>query len=899
MKEYLRINTFRTKSSEFYHVKNNKKKVSMNKAYILHSRFGLNIKEYKSGKLVKSHSGKYKKRSKSRRTKFGLTQVQAAQEIKKLVVSDSARHDFKDEFPALCIRAWTNVIPGLGQDFKNENQINSAIWNERIEEGSKQKQITFYEPRDTPNPQFWETPKYLLADASPWAMPVCRTQAYDKEHVDLAQSSFSPLHKSPHIDMAISMFTLTDPASTRKELSDAFVHKIEKWSALPMLNLNKQITSWDSSSRPLDTYSFTGHVNYKININPFGVTMTFRANVTQPDKFTPAFSVIVINATKRPKPRKSDQMLKNLSAVAVDGFHNYDFIYEPNESLLPTQLVCWGLAPGKTDLADMIRVLYPNYVNNDDTGDVTRENRHDLLVIARLLEIKRLGDWGQVIHTTIVTTTGNNVKHALVTGDRPCYYYAKLLADLNMNPHVLTIKGRSANTGQYDSRAVGLKISGSSTCKPYPTYVAGNTGRTSKSKTAETDDDLYYYLRADTINNNSESKLLIDFWYRMDGWYTLFTECKATNKLVNNGGKGLTMYKYISLDPENGNIYEDNGNFVHPVVSGWIENEATRKLREVALDLSGSDVGVVSSWTVNKTSHSYIFIEHLKRQLKRFNGRTIRTPNVIAFPNTPNASPRSGWKAHLDTLKELDVEVEEDVVMKEGGRITKFGDDDFDTNSYVIQFEISNLIVIPEKIEQSSQTPPKFEYYKTLSMKLLQNLSTIESDDQKWVNSKYSLNSIYRIFKGIQKPGLIEYVEQNESSVQEVFSILWEFIIHNGLINIKLVDGNEMTAVKFKQTESVANPRNKQRTAVKQNTNTIRDLLDKDTAKQRQRVEAKRRGFRNLRRNLISTRFGQTREKKKALTKLSRFGVTFRNGKFKQKSKTISCEKAWALYNKK
>ena len=55
MKEYLRINTFRRKSSEFYHVKNNKKKVSMNKAYILHSRFGLNIKEYKSGKHVKTY----------------------------------------------------------------------------------------------------------------------------------------------------------------------------------------------------------------------------------------------------------------------------------------------------------------------------------------------------------------------------------------------------------------------------------------------------------------------------------------------------------------------------------------------------------------------------------------------------------------------------------------------------------------------------------------------------------------------------------------------------------------------------------------------------------------------------------------------------------------------------
>ena len=55
MKEHLRINTFRTKSSEFYHVTNKKKKVSMNKAYILHSRFGLNIKEYKSGKHVKTY----------------------------------------------------------------------------------------------------------------------------------------------------------------------------------------------------------------------------------------------------------------------------------------------------------------------------------------------------------------------------------------------------------------------------------------------------------------------------------------------------------------------------------------------------------------------------------------------------------------------------------------------------------------------------------------------------------------------------------------------------------------------------------------------------------------------------------------------------------------------------
>ena len=48
MKEYLRINTFRTKPSEFYHIKNKKNKVSMNKAYTLHSRFGLNIKQYKS-----------------------------------------------------------------------------------------------------------------------------------------------------------------------------------------------------------------------------------------------------------------------------------------------------------------------------------------------------------------------------------------------------------------------------------------------------------------------------------------------------------------------------------------------------------------------------------------------------------------------------------------------------------------------------------------------------------------------------------------------------------------------------------------------------------------------------------------------------------------------------------
>jgi hypothetical protein len=65
MKEHLRINTFRTKSSEFYHVKNNKKKVSMNKAYILHSRFGLNIKEYKSGKHVKTYI------SSKRKNRFG------------------------------------------------------------------------------------------------------------------------------------------------------------------------------------------------------------------------------------------------------------------------------------------------------------------------------------------------------------------------------------------------------------------------------------------------------------------------------------------------------------------------------------------------------------------------------------------------------------------------------------------------------------------------------------------------------------------------------------------------------------------------------------------------------------------------------------------------------------
>lgn len=917
-KEYIEAQTAHGKRTVFHHWDGQKKKkVSMTEAYNKHSAFGLAIDEYKSGKLVKRHRGNEMKRAKrqeSMQTNFGMHHDEALLEIKKLVVSDSAKHDFKDDFPKLCIRAWQHIIPELveNNDFKTEAQINEAIWNE--DQNRKHKEITFH---GTPNPQFWETPKYLLADASPWAMPVCRTQSYNKEHVDVTHSSFSPLHKNPHIEMAISMFTLTDPAKTREELSRAFVNKIT--NPLFRLRMNKKQLKWNSTSTPARTYSFTGKVSYKINKEPFGVTMTFEDDGREYDRgasmFTTAFSVIDIKVGKRPFGATTSTFPLRGSGTVANNFNNYDFIYDSPGSVLPHTLVCWGLAPSKADLADMIRVLYPN------------DGREDLGVVARLLEIKRLGDWGQVIHTTIEKSRSSQaakrVKHALVTGDRPCYYYARLLADLGQNgldPHVLTIKGRSTNddsTDQYKSRAVGLNPSYGKTCTAYPPYVAGKSGRISKT-THDTTDDDYYYLQRDTTNNDPKQplKLLIDFWYMMDGYYTLFTECRNTKKQVSKQNKKtLVAYKYICLDPERGDIYEDESGFVFTAVGAWVVEKKTVRLRDVAADLTADDLAKVSKWKLDKTSESTIFGEHLKRQLKKFNGRKNSAPNVIAFPNTPNASPRSGWKAHLDTIgmrDPVDPELDYDIEMTNFGAVEgvkrlgprfnirghrgnngmmKRGDRTKGTNPSNVKVQdnqhieldlVIHQVVPPIRSVSAPRRSSVMEHQERIRTELADGAIWL----REWSMKTDRLNGIYEFLRNITTTGA-GYVKANQSSVQEVLSVNWEFIIHKGLIEVRVAN-HKPVMVPRENTEKRSNQQ-KARQQKKRQSNHDQKRAKGIKSQENQPPPQKR----------IRTKFGKTREKKKALAKLSRFGVTFRNGKFKQKSKTISWEKAWALYNKK
>lgn len=938
-KEYIVAQTAHSKRSVFYHWDGQKKRhLSMTEAYKKHSSFGLAIHEYKSGKLVKTHAGKKVKRTKrqkSMRTNFGMHHDVAMHEIKKLVVSDSAKHDFKDDFPILCIRAWKHVIPELegNNDFKTEEEISDAIWKKPLD--GKQKEITFH---GTLTPEFWETPKYLLADASPWAMPVCRTQAYDKEHVDLTHSSFSPLHKNPHIEMAISMFTLTDPAKTREELSRAFVNKIT--NPLFRLRMSNKTLLWKSadSAETRETFSFTGHIEYKINTVPFGVTMTFRDNSRTRPAFTTAFSTIVINLKKRaPGARPDNKSIRGTpaaKAAVANDFNNYDFIYDSASSVLPHTLVCWGLAPSKADLADMIRVLYPD------------DRRADLSVVARLLEIKRLGDWGQVMHTTIEkarsSAKANRVKHALVTGDRPCYYYATLLAEVGMDPRVMTIKGRSSvdNTEQYKSRAVGLDASPGQ-CTPYPQYIPGKSGRTSKTTTHDTTDDDYYYLRRDTTNNDttnndSTSKLLIDFWYMMDGYYTLFTECRNTNKQVSKKNtKTLVAYKYICLDPAQGDIYEDESGFVFPAVGAWVVKTTTIRLRDIARDLTADDLAQVSKWKLDKTSESNVFREHLKRQLKRFNGRIKRTPNVIAFSHTPNASPRSGWKAHLDTIgmrDPVDPEVDYDVEMNNFGAVEGIkrlgprfsnirglrgnnsvmkrntlskgrslrGHDNTTkrTNPSKVKVQdnqnieldlVSHQVAPPSRPLAASRRSSVREHQERIRTELADGAIWL----REWLMTTDRLNGIYEFLRNITTTG-VEYVKLNQSSVQSVLSVNWEFMIHKGLIEVRVVNPKPVTVPRG-NTEKRSN---EQRTRQKLNRQSKFDQKRKGVTTNVIQLEDDQRNQPPPQKR-IRTGFGKTREKKKALAKLSRFGVTFRNGKFKQKSKTISWEKAWALYKKK
>jgi len=883
MKEYLRINTFRTKSSEFYHVKNNKKKVSMNKAYILHSRFGLHIKEYKSGKPVKSHSGKKMKHSKSRRTKFGLvSENDMLLNIKSLAVSDSAHHDFSNtqkkrinDGTAICLFNWQEKLGITPARVLNEDQITND-YTDATTINSMHKRITFNGATEPHT--FWTMPPKVTIDGNPNALPFCvQSDADIPLTEDVKKSSWWGYKKKANT--VISMFTLTDPQSTGDSVATDFLRSLTGGTPNEFVT-----TTWESPDTLPYTYT-ADRVRYTIQPDTQngmwsgvkkvfeGGTNWFKTVIVKVGKSELGIinigtditdQVIAAGANKLPPPGK----IKNNRKYRYFGTYNNN-----PQNYIVTGLVCEATILSARDIGHIIQNI--NAATFIANGSIPKYD-----IITRLLEIKRLGDWGQVIQTTLVNDT------VLVTKDRLCYYYAYLLSnsDLGIKPKVIlsTTPETGPPRGVTHSYGVGVEQAVGPPCKEYPPYTAGAKKTTNKhAKLPEVDppvtppsNEQPAVINSSDDEDDNESLfiqgyrniILMNCWMRdskKKNRYVKVFEAKPT-PVGTRRSMNVIPRTYIANAPLTFTymafVINDGG----PILE-LKDDEYGHRLK-----LTTASPGGLFQ-TIDPTAATELLPILQGFTSSKVNFRQVQNPSdTILFSKQ--------WDSFFNQIQQT----------SQGHRKP-----------------ISKLVLSPDFVRQGV-TLPDFECVVE-SDEEVHTMDTgfgVDVPEQYRDGTPHPRRPMSKELK--QRIAHDEIRKRNDARrarERRIVKVMVENIRRGVYIEVPITR-YRLDTIEQRLSGAIAEPPTMRPKMKDILTHYYPYIFNDTNIKMTINPKPNDRYVLQYSWPAPQTKFGKTvankaNEKKKALAKSSRFGVTFRNGKFKQKSKTISWEKAWALYKKK
>ena len=491
---YIRVELQSGKRSSFSVVQfGDSKPVSIGRAYNLYSKMGYGLKVYKGGKRTTSYAG-------NRANQFGLTQLK--NQIEKLAVSDSYNHDFKKgEMKEISEKAWmasgfapSVAPPGVSGKLQvlSEADIHKMIWETDI---IGQKAIVYYDQKKPNNVRFWQQSRLTTHDASPIGQPFCKKPPVKdvREYNKKSESSWKPYNELLYTngEPDINLFTLTDAQTTGSPLALNYIAS--------RIRGRRPFTATSGKgpatvSPPTDgTFSLTGKVVYKILAN--GVNMSFSRFNTGPfagRSFDNYFSDVTVYFGEPPVSSGWKVWFE---------FGNCQVYSQDNR---PIRILCRNRGPSVNELTmitkHLIKIESPNKTPRQGFSQVMG------MRICRLMEIKRLGDWGQVYSTTLGKDTN------LITKDQPAYYYACLLDQfVDKKPRVAITRGTIYNDKENWSKAVGIEIEPKTTeALIYPVYTPAPAAPKPAKLT-------YYYTLLDTVNNGpTEIGVYLNKWYKMN-----------------------------------------------------------------------------------------------------------------------------------------------------------------------------------------------------------------------------------------------------------------------------------------------------------------------------------------------------------------------------------------------
>jgi len=499
---YIRIDTTtRSKPTFTMMFGTGRQAVSMGKAYKSYCK-GCNLQVYNN----RMHVGTYP-------SKFGAKEPS---EIAKLAFTDSVNHDFKGaNVQKLCAKAWK--VSGI-VDFQGKILTEADIKKEIFSGGAiQQKSITYY--GGTGVPQFWKNPPILSKDASPIGMPFCRpSNSRARPHNPKTESSWKPVNRL--LNNGLTMFTLTDSQGTSATLAENYIASKLGTKKIPVNGVTTR-------NMPIDmTFSLTGKVRY--TLEKYGVHMLF--SKIPNEEFDTWFGNVYVYFGSFPPPFSNARPWKIGNR---NKFGNCQ-IWAGSDNK-PIHITCKNRGPSKEELSQIILALVASV---SQTMDAVMARR-----ICRLMEIKRLGDWGQVYATTF--TPGLN----LVTKDQPAYYYAHLLQKNvpAVKPKVAITQGSINPLVKNVSKSIGIDIA-PTPCAPYPDYTAAPAPPRPPKLS-------YYYTLADKANNQAgDIGLYMNKWYTMTWdkikYYVMFMtyETEFYEVKTQKGKGGRTKVKPTEID---------------------------------------------------------------------------------------------------------------------------------------------------------------------------------------------------------------------------------------------------------------------------------------------------------------------------------------------------------------
>ena len=860
-KEYIVAQTAHGKRSVFYHWDGQKKKqVSMTEAYQKHSAFGLTIREYKSGKLMKTHPGKKVKHTKSRRTKFGLVNTaDMAFNIKSLAISDSAHHDFSNsqkkrinDGTNICLFYWQAKLDIAPANVLNEDQItNDYTTADSTTISSMHKRITFNGATEPHT--FWNMPSKVTIDGNPNALPFCiQSDAEIPTTEDVKKSTWWGYKKMANT--VISMFTLTDPQSTGDSVATDFLRSLTGGTPNEFVT-----TTWESPDTLPYTYT-ADRVRYTIQPDTqngwsgvkkvfVGGTDWFRTVIVKVGEsglgiinigtdITDQVIAAAAGANKLPPPGKIKRKRK----------YRYFGTYEDPQNYIVTGLVCEATILSARDIGHIIQnINAATFIANGSTIP-----KYD--IITRLLEIKRLGDWGQVIHTGLVKDT------VLVTKDRLCYYYAYLLSnsDFNIKPNVIlsTTPGSGEPAGATHSYGVGdLVVPASDECKEYVPYMAGESNAKPKKDVGETQ----------VLYIEGYKEVPLDYWIKdsdNENRYVKVFSVKPTPNFRRVGKRVSKKKQYNGGDPLTFTYMA----FVRdPTANTWTMDIVPNTGYGHTTNLNAGNKN--SRFNLIDRGEAGLLLPLLQDVVIPFD-TILYSKHWDSFVN--QVQQRSdGRKATLELY-----EISNGDFQNEGFTLPDFAcvASDPEDPEDPMGFGVPVYVGAQDQDGPDETVHRRAAAFKShLSPREMKNrregrnTARQRSRRQGKMNNKRTLKVVYRI--NIIEQRLFGAIAKRRihPKLEDILTEYYPYIFNDD--NIKMTIVRNATGRLFLQYPQLT--------------------------QLRQQLQLQ------LQPNFGKTVGNKANEKKKALAKLSRFGVTFRNGKFKQKSKTISWEKAWALYKKK